>query len=550
MSKYILSLQSSRRNRTLYQNPCEFVLPISQKNKNDTFFKDPISQYAPLKSWTSQTYVNPTLNNTLSDRTIIPITEINTQNKEMIIKKISRPNILIVHLYSQDSIQDIIQEPNYFKDKGIRIYTKDKLSTGNLNLVLDTSIMISSFLQTLSLIGGYTYSMMFIIKDSLSNDIIVGSDQLESDLYAYFYYDTNTTKGLFYVPGYNLFNRIKFILVNDTKNQSIDVKLSRETNLFYCENLNDVKLWSNDDYYSICRKKYKTFNFKINNITYPQHILYDGNQTKYHLISDYISCFNQSIKHKSSFLYRVETDNNHSFQINDIITLTKYKLQLQLIRKTPTFLWTIISDISNSDIVIGTLSYQFNGSSGSIDIQHLLIYIKDSNVFNIISENYQKGLKVFHYLPITNDNLYTMAPKTFIHSKSYLSHITLMSLVLPNLLLKTNQRLTDAYQSIYIVLYNVHQPSKAHLYINDPLHQKDITFVIPLHKIQRSDTYLHLFPSGVEITTRIDPNQDIYFKLCDIHGNVIEYNTDDTLAPYFPKPELQICAQFNVVLLE
>ena len=558
MNKYILSIQSLQRNRTIYKNPCQFVVPVYEHNKNNTF-KDPVSLYAPLQSWTNQFFIHSYFKKHVPDHQLSVNLIIN--DKQMTIETLKRPNTLIVHFLSKESIDYVIQEPNYFKNKSIAIYTKNNPNS-TYDLILNTSIQTSQYLQfieqkQIASVTYNVYSIMFTIKDDIPESVItsLNSSQIDSTLFAYFYYDTNVSNGIFYVPGHNLFHEQTFILMNETKHQSVICQFSKETNLFYCKDMQYLKNlshpWSNDDYYSISKQTQATFSFSILGL-YPQHIVYDGSHKMVRLTHDFIQCFNIAIPYHS-FRYRIETNktNSNLFQVNDVITIKEYKVQLRLVRiDITTLLWEITSDVSNIDIPLQTLNYQFNTTSGTITLQKLLIYVKKQDIFDRIQNNHQKGLSMFHHVSITHDNSYVMSPKPFIHSKSYLSHIKLVSLALPNLLLQSNQYLTDAYQSISIALYNVHQPSKSSVYVNNGLQHKKILFVIPLHEIKIYENFIHVHPSNIEIVTQLNPNQDIYFKILDIHGNVIQYNMNDTVSPYYPKNELQVCAQFNVVLLE
>lgn len=129
--------------------------------------------------------------------------------------------------------------------------------------------------------------------------------------------------------------------------------------------------------------------------------------------------------------------------------------------------------------------------------------------------------------------------------------VGLVSLILPNVLLKTGSRISF-YPYVYVQLSNATSPNKASteiIYSNNPNSTRAL-FIAPVNQIlnPEENTFLTLYGAGEGMPQLIKfkPNDNFIFSVYLPDGSPFETLDIDTLPPYQPNPSLQIDAVFSL----
>jgi hypothetical protein len=235
------------------------------------------------------------------------------------------------------------------------------------------------------------------------------------------------------------------------------------------------------------------------------------------------------------------------------------------IRKSPSANILRLSQIKNGRFTILNVNFEVQnqfttftteifdiGFGSSFDFVFYIEY-SDPDLQKYIEWNFlQVGSSVsLNITDFSNDN-YT--PLDYIGTmvdmnQTVCYELSLVSLTLPNLNLKTGSRISF-YPYVYIQLENVSSPNKASkqiIYSNNP-NSNNALFIAPVGLITNpnSGTFLTL-RSKMTQTIKFKPNDNLRFSVFFSDGKLFETYIIDTLPPYEPDPRLQIEAVFKIL---
>jgi hypothetical protein len=127
--------------------------------------------------------------------------------------------------------------------------------------------------------------------------------------------------------------------------------------------------------------------------------------------------------------------------------------------------------------------------------------------------------------------------------------VSLLSLTLPNVLLKTGSRIAF-YPYVYVEFSNATTPNGASnqiIYSNNPNSERAL-FIAPVTQLLQPEakTFITLRGGGMSQLIKFKPNDNLKFSVYLPDGSLFETLDIDTLPPYDPQLGLQIDAVFSI----
>jgi hypothetical protein len=163
-----------------------------------------------------------------------------------------------------------------------------------------------------------------------------------------------------------------------------------------------------------------------------------------------------------------------------------------------------------------------------------IIEVADINITDFSNDNYN---------PLDYIGTMVSAEQTVCYE------LSLASLTLPNLSLKTGSRITF-YPYVYVELQNITSPNPASnqlIYSNNPNSNRAL-FIAPVGLLTNPNagTFLTLYSSMVQ-TIKFKPNDNLRFSVYLPDGSLFETYITDIFSPYEPDPRVQIEAVFKIL---
>jgi len=162
--------------------------------------------------------------------------------------------------------------------------------------------------------------------------------------------------------------------------------------------------------------------------------------------------------------------------------------------------------------------------------------ITSNDTFNILK------FKADNYRPL--DYTESMTHQQQIHCYD----ISLVSLSIPNVELKTGDRITQ-YPYVYIEFKSITQGTSAYNFSsNNPVVQQNIMFKAPVlynYHLERSK-FLTLDGNGMVQQLKFKPNDSFSFALYTPTGELLTFKQPDTFSPCLPNPDLQVSVCFGI----
>lgn len=179
----------------------------------------------------------------------------------------------------------------------------------------------------------------------------------------------------------------------------------------------------------------------------------------------------------------------------------------------------------------------YNSNNSSLYVENPSIqFLKSGDTINIV--NYIRD----NYSPLNYNGSVVSQSETVCYE------VSLISLILPNLTLRTGARIAF-YPFVYVEFTNTTSPSgasKSIIYSNSPVSNKAL-FIVPI-----TDTNQPLNSSFVKVssnmsqTIKFKPNDSLRFSVYLPDGKLFETVEQDYLSPYPPNITMQINAVFGI----
>ena len=197
----------------------------------------------------------------------------------------------------------------------------------------------------------------------------------------------------------------------------------------------------------------------------------------------------------------------------------------------------IIQDIGFGNSFDFYFQYEYPGPDIEVYVEWNYIQVGDDvslNIVDFLKDNYSPYDYIGTMVSVEETTCYD---------------ISLTSLTLPNLNLKTGSRITF-YPYVYVELVNISSPNKASnqlIYSNNPNSNRAV-FIAPvgLRVNPNTGTFLTLYSKMVQ-TIKFKPNDSLRFSVYFSDGKLFETFISDIFPPYEPDPKLQIEAVFQVL---
>jgi hypothetical protein len=179
----------------------------------------------------------------------------------------------------------------------------------------------------------------------------------------------------------------------------------------------------------------------------------------------------------------------------------------------------------------------YNSSSSSLYVENPSIqFLKTGDTINIV--NYIKD----NYSPLNYNG------SVVSQSESVCYEISLISLILPNLTLRTGARIAF-YPFVYVEFTNTTSPSGSSnsiIYSNSPVSNRAL-FIVPITDTNQpmNSSFVKVY-SNMSQTIKFKPNDSLRFSVYLPDGKLFETVEQDYLSPYPPNLLIQINAVFGI----
>jgi len=168
-----------------------------------------------------------------------------------------------------------------------------------------------------------------------------------------------------------------------------------------------------------------------------------------------------------------------------------------------------------------------------------------------LSVNYIIGMNTINICNFKNDNFNPLSYNgTMVGMEQTVCYrVSLLSLTLPNALLKTGSRIAF-YPYVYVEFSNATSPNTASnqiIYSNNPNSDRAL-FIAPVTQLLQPEakTFITLRGGGMTQLVKFKPNDNLKFSVYLPDGSLFETLDVDTLPPYSPQLGLQIDAVFSI----
>ena len=150
-------------------------------------------------------------------------------------------------------------------------------------------------------------------------------------------------------------------------------------------------------------------------------------------------------------------------------------------------------------------------------------------------------------LKFSRDNEGVILKKVQSTRTSLMRTITFVKLSIPNVELSMQQSIFS-YPYLLLKLYNTRYQEKNKLLSNNP-NSDNMLFKIPLkfENCTISTYFINISKVG-ELVNKIkfDLNENFHFEICSPDGNILQLNTEDSVSPHLPIPNIQTSALFKI----
>lgn len=123
--------------------------------------------------------------------------------------------------------------------------------------------------------------------------------------------------------------------------------------------------------------------------------------------------------------------------------------------------------------------------------------------------------------------------------------LELLWLSMPNQLLNVGYGGTiDNYPYVYVEFYNEGKNQTNQIFFSNNPHTSKSIFKVPIDQYNGTTSFFTFVNCKTKHVIRIEPDQDLRFRITLPDGTIVQYNLPDTVSPNAPDPRIQVGALF------
>jgi len=541
-TRYI-EIDSTYRNRNKWPNPAEFEVLVSQSGrKNKMNADDPVSDYAPINNfyWTSNTFAKDSHQNFIE-------TTVRSVNPPAVTLPFGAAgdNKTIIEI-SSNTLNDFQTLQNYYA--GAIAY--------NTNTTQSSRIISYVFLD-----DDYAQITVEGFTGTINGHVIRIIDP--SDV------STFNRYGLIFVPngriGYNAYPG--HILYNTNTDTYCDILSYDPVTRLLKVDLTG-KGWidlSTPYLFSIHKKLPITGlnnNFNPDDMVISLPTTFTNEQDAY--VNSYIALYNEitdtfqtsrRIIRYETFTGKTPSDSVNPITIKFPNTASKINgyynnAHIQImsggsmgeVRKIINY---TVTGIEPNLSLVATVQSPFPGNiENNVDFTFRSVFL-DSPLEEVIN-----GGERFQIFLFSRDNHNPFVYTGSMQQEIVCYQIELLNIIIPNKILNCGVGSRIAfYPYIYVELSNISGSSsgmKNSIYSNNP-NATSMVFRVPIYDVQNpiNSSFVKLDGDGMTQTLKFKPNDSIFFSVHLSNGELFKTLENETYAPLYPNPEIQISATFS-----